>query len=92
MSQERFASTFYLRDYRGGRLYPIRYANTGAFQLTRRGAGMHTRENAIHVHEEDRAREMVRSRVYKIRAVRAAGDAPTLVGVGDRVAAEVVEV
>lgn len=46
---------------------------------------MHKREHAIPVHDESEAYEMVRSGTYRIRAVRSAGDPPSLLGLGDRV-------
>ena len=82
---DRFATTFVLRDYQGRPIHPIR-SRKGTFTLAPRGAHMHRAEHAIHVEEEcPRFRQMISSGTYKIRAVRDEGQAPSLLGVGDRV-------
>lgn len=91
---ERFASSFRLISHGGEMLYPVRVRNreTGrrAFNLAKRGAGTHTRVHRIEVEDEVTAYKMVASGTYKIRATRGAGDAPSLLGLGDRVVKAVV--
>ena len=80
----RFAATFVLRDYQGRPIHPVR-SRKGTFTLAPRGANKHRAEHAIHVEDEDEAFQMISSGTYKIRAVREEGQAPSLLGVGDRV-------
>lgn len=82
---DRFATTFVLRDYQGRPIHPVR-SRKGTFTLAPRGADMHRAEHAIHIEDEDTAFQMVSSGTYRIRAVREEGQAPSLIGVGDRVA------
>lgn len=94
--QERYAKTFRLVSHHGETLFPVRVRNraTGrqAFNLAKRGAGTHTREHRIEVEDEAKAYEMVASGTYKIRATRGNGDAPSLLGLGDRVIKAVVRI
>lgn len=79
----RFATTFVLIDHQGGRIHPVR-SRMGTFTLAPRGANMHRAEHAIHIEDEDEAFQMVASGTYRIRAVRAEGQPPSLLGMGDR--------
>ncbi len=82
-SNSRFARSFVLRDHLDRPLYPVRSRN-GTFTLAPRGKDMHHAAHAIHVEDEDTAFQMVASGTYKIRAVREQGQAPSLLGLGDR--------
>ena len=73
----------HLRDHLDRPLYPVRSRN-GTFTLAPRGKDMHHAAHAIHVEDEDTAFQMVASGTYKIRAVREQGQAPSLLGLGDR--------
>jgi hypothetical protein len=83
-SNGRLATSFVLIDYQGNRIHPVR-SRKGTFTLAPRGAHMHRAEHAIHVEDEEQAFRMVASGTYKIRAVRAEGQPPSLLGLGDRV-------
>lgn len=95
-NQSRYATTFRLVGHRGEPIYPVRVRSrvTGAstFVLAKRGAGTHTREQAIEITDGKKAYEMLASGTYKIRATRGAGDAPSLLGLGGNVVRAVVRI